>query len=34
MGERGTEGVLGTEGFQKKSWEGVKGKVCALLSKW
>ena len=25
---------MGTEGFQKKNWEGVKEKVCARLSKW
>ena len=37
MEKQGTEGVgvfLGTEGFQKKNWEGVKEKVCTRLSKW
>ena len=38
--EQGIEGLkvlgvfLGTEGFQKKNWEGVKEKVCTWLSKW
>ena len=38
--EWGKEGLkvlgvfLGTEGFQRKNWEGVREKVCALLSKW
>ncbi|KAK2897108.1 hypothetical protein Q8A73_013488 [Channa argus] len=25
---------LGSEGFQRKNWEGVREKVCARLSKW
>ena len=25
---------LGTDGFQKKNWEGVMERVCARLSKW
>uniref|UniRef100_A0A8D3BRM1 Reverse transcriptase domain-containing protein n=1 Tax=Scophthalmus maximus TaxID=52904 RepID=A0A8D3BRM1_SCOMX len=38
--EWGQEGLkvlgvfLGSEGFQKKNWAGVKEKVCARLSKW
>ncbi|TDH11028.1 hypothetical protein EPR50_G00081890 [Perca flavescens] len=38
--EWGKEGLkvlgvfLGSEGFVKKNWEGVKEKVCARLSKW
>ena len=26
--------LLGSEGFQRKTWEGAEEKVCTLLSEW